>query len=436
MGCPTATNIVMQADGGLARVHLVAGRVTSRQSRRLAELADQLGNGIIEITNRGNVQLRGITAGAELSLRDQLVDAGLVPGPDGDPWAGTTVIAATAGLDPHESPDVLPIASDIASALGSIRREWLAQKFAVLIDGGRSGLMHRPFDLTVGVGQESTDVCLVSLGTPLRGEPGRRSPVAVPRARVAAFVSNLAQACADDGQRRGQPGRVAAFVDRLDEQELWHVIAAADPEVHVDGPGLIVDRPHFSQVLRSGPVGTFVQRDPNLVYISAIAPLGRLTASQLRGLATLAEKSDDEMRFTSWRSVLLPHVPEARADVVVRQLERLGLHCDPAHPAANVVACSGSTGCNAGLGDVQAHAHELILRQVGSAPWAPDAVVHLSGCEKRCAHREAATITLVAVASDRYDVWRRGQCVELAVSSRQALAFAAASGNDSTVEKT
>ncbi|GAA3408746.1 precorrin-3B synthase [Streptosporangium vulgare] len=58
--CPGALQVHAAADGGLARVRVPGGRLTPFQLRELAEAASTYGGGVIELTSRANVQVRGL----------------------------------------------------------------------------------------------------------------------------------------------------------------------------------------------------------------------------------------------------------------------------------------------------------------------------------------------------------------------------------------
>src|SRR5699024_8389657 len=79
--CPGALATHQAADGGLARVRLPGGRVSARQLRTLGTCATEHGDGVVHITSRANVQIRGLPPGAERPLVDSLADAGLFPSP-------------------------------------------------------------------------------------------------------------------------------------------------------------------------------------------------------------------------------------------------------------------------------------------------------------------------------------------------------------------
>src|SRR5947209_15080892 len=77
--CPGALQTHAAADGGLARVRVPGGTLAAGQLRVLAAAARELGDGALELTSRGNVQLRGLSPGVEGELGDRLAGAGLLP---------------------------------------------------------------------------------------------------------------------------------------------------------------------------------------------------------------------------------------------------------------------------------------------------------------------------------------------------------------------
>jgi precorrin-3B synthase len=77
--CPGALQVHQAADGALVRVRLPGGMLTAAQLAALARVATDFGTATLELTSRGNVQIRGITdTGA---VADAVASAGLLPSP-------------------------------------------------------------------------------------------------------------------------------------------------------------------------------------------------------------------------------------------------------------------------------------------------------------------------------------------------------------------
>lgn len=75
--CPGALRPHQAADGALARIRLPGGMITAAQLATLASVASDFGSATLELTARGNVQLRGIRDVA--AVADAVAKAGLLP---------------------------------------------------------------------------------------------------------------------------------------------------------------------------------------------------------------------------------------------------------------------------------------------------------------------------------------------------------------------
>ena len=115
----------------------------ARAVEKIAHLADQFGNGIIELTNRANLQLRGVSMADHPALIDALVQAELV---DMDP-------------DLDAAPQILVAPNcdaDIRNLYDNLRRAKLPNlpaKFGMVLEQGGQMLM-----------QASGDIRLCALG--------------------------------------------------------------------------------------------------------------------------------------------------------------------------------------------------------------------------------------------------------------------------------
>ena len=408
--CPRGATIVGQVDGGLARVHVPAGRLRAGQARALADLAGAHGSGVIELTNRGNLQLRGIRSEGIDALTTGLVDAGLLDLEDHG-RTGRIVSSSLTGLDPNEPPALAEVVARIVAAFDGTELEHLAPKFAVLVDGGGPhGLTHRPFDLTVSVEPTPTAgrSVLVAFGSPLHPATGPGRAVRVHELVVPGLIRTVARACIE-----GRPPRTTRVRDLVDERGWAAFVAALAPAV--GAPLDVVRAPAGTP--RPLAAGAHRQVGEGLVFVVATAALGRVTADELRSVVCIAEEHGcGELRVTPWRALAVPDVRAERAAVVIERLASVGLRVDADDPATRVVACSGSTGCAAGFVDAQADARR-VLDGVGHGT----GTIHVSGCAKRCACPEQAAIELVGVDGGGYEVWHHGEVVVAGATRDEAV---------------
>src|SRR5215472_8465718 len=77
--CSIIPTVNAVRDGHVARIRLPGGYVSRAQWTALAALAGELGDGGLDLTARGNVQLRGLPAAAGAALARRASSADLLP---------------------------------------------------------------------------------------------------------------------------------------------------------------------------------------------------------------------------------------------------------------------------------------------------------------------------------------------------------------------
>ncbi|EKQ6382320.1 TPA: precorrin-3B synthase [Pseudomonas aeruginosa] len=405
--CPGLLRIVQALDGGICRIKLDAGRLDAAQARAVAAAARDCASGVIEATNRSNLQLRGVRRGEEERLVRRLLDAGL--GPRHGSLAGADdvrnlMLSPAAGLDPHLSLDVRPLAARLLLRLqAGSRYHALSAKFAIQLDGGEDlAMLEHPHDIWLSPMPAAPTATLV-FG--LAGCPARDRPLA---ALPAERGESLVLALLDLFLERAQPQqtRMRHLLQELAGEPLLEALQA-----RLDFP---LRRDERVAAWRRSPgrawshLGVQPQRQPGLVMVGAAAPLGRLDSACLEGLAELVERhGDGSLRLTPWQGVLLPNLAHAEADQALLGLRGLGLLTEPDAPLARLIACSGSSACARGLADTKGDALRLAER-LGPRSDLPQ--LHLCGCERSCAAAHRAPLTLLARSGGFYDLYRHDPC--------------------------
>lgn len=379
--------IVPARDGGLARLRLAGGALSAHAARAVARAALMCGSGVIEVTNRANLQLRGIRDDAHAELVNIASGAGLGPAtPGGDDLRNVM-------LSPLASDETRALAADIIDAMqADTSLHALSPKFALQLDGGeRLAMLDHPHDLWLSSCDDGARFAFGFAGT-MR----QRALGAIARGDVMTFALTvlrrfLALATPEEHRMRDLLARIG--IERFLEA------------FHVDADVNAWQRAPADASLRLG-----AHEEPHRAtwYAGAQTPLGRLDARTLEALADLADThAEGRLMMTPWQSVLIPGVAPRNAHGVLKDLRALGLATDPRDPLARIIACAGSEGCIKSHADTKADAHRL-------APLLPahDAgQVHLSGCERSCAAAHPVPVTLYAVAPGRYDLHRDAHAV-------------------------
>lgn len=348
--CPGALRPMMSGDGLVVRVRAPAGRLVPAQAAGIAAAARAHGNGRIDLSARGNIQLRGVTAASHPALIADLRVLGLIDADAADEARRNILITpfADAATD--------ALAEALAAALPQMPA--LPGKFGFVVDSG-------PAPVLAGIAGDIRLERALQGGLILRcdGAP-LGAPVDV--ADAPAAVAALARWFVAAGGVAGGRGRMAALIGRgiAPEGALAGRVAPA-PAQPAPGPGLVAQ----------GVLAGFA--------------FGRMAAETLRVLAALGP-----LRITPWRMLLiegaraLPDLP--------------GLILNPADPLRRVEACTGAPGCLQALAPVR----DLAARLAAQVP--EGRLLHVSACAKGCAHPGRADLTLVATAAG-FDLIRGGR---------------------------
>lgn len=388
--CPGALQTHPAADGGLARVRVPGGMLSAGQLEVLGRAARELGDAHLELTSRGNLQLRALPAGAEVELGQRLAGAGLLPSPTHE-RVRNVLASCLSGRAAGGHLDVRPWVSALDAGLcADPSLAELPGRFLATVDDGRGDVAGLGGD--VGLLALSPAEVALTLGgadSGLRAGPGDAVPLALAATR--AFLAERdAQGSAawrltelDDG-----PARVATRLVRdADEAGAGGLPEEGSKRLHERGGR------HLDAVSSGGrpcapPVGAVAQHDGRTALIGVV-PLGRLSADQAELLAGLAT----EVQLTPWRSVVVPDLAEDAVDDAAVDLHRSGMVFDEASPWLQVSTCAGLPGCARSLADVRADATAAVRTRTLPAGGARQ---HWAGCERRCGRPQGGVVDVVA----------------------------------------
>ena len=429
---------MQSGDGLLVRVRTGAAPVSSKNIRDLVELATQYGNGQLELTRRGNVQLRGVHEWGLGALQGALVACGL--GLASAELEARLALTADplSGLD-SRCARIDALAALLSSALLAAPGPWrLPPKFGVVLDGGSGALDHVSADIRVRVEPDAPErACLFAAGCAADAVAlGSCCTVDAPRALLV-LIAHLADA-SSGGQRmrdviaaRGTAPLHAALGDLLRAKPAACGVVAGAPcdaqsrdvsdEVARTSLHAATTRPLVGYVppqaapaqnpavcdsardtrygarrvgRDDGAAGDVVSANAALGYVGLGLAFGAGDVGLWRRLADWADTyAGGAMRVTASRSVLLAGVRPDRARALLYEARAAGLIVEPDDPLLRVEACPGAPACSSAHGETRGLARTLV--QVARPLLRAHTTLHVSGCKKACAHSGAAGLTVV-----------------------------------------
>lgn len=338
--CPGALRPMMSGDGLVVRVRAHGGRLDEDQARGVAALAQRFGNGLLDLSARANLQIRGVSEPSHAPLIDGLRGLGLID-TSAKVEARRNILVAPFW---HDGDDSQAIAAELAAGLAAADAPDLPGKFGFAVDLGPKAMLREvSADIRIENGARGLILC---------AGDGPGKPVS--RQTVVAESLELAQWFVAQGGVIGGRGRMTAL---LKTQSLPAGYGEPRPEA---GP-------------RPVPGGTALGQLVGFEF-------GQMQAKTLAALADLGA-----LRLTPWRMVLiegLDHAPDLSGTITRAD-----------DPMLRVVACTGAPGCLQALSETRAFARALAPHVTRT--------LHVSGCAKGCAHPAAAlTLTATPVGFD------------------------------------
>ncbi|MHA7884225.1 precorrin-3B synthase [Nitratireductor rhodophyticola] len=351
--CPTLSAPMKTGDGLLARIAPAHGALTPEKLAGIAKAAGRHGNGILEVTARGKLQIRGLTAQSTPPFATEInaLELGPVDG-----------FAVEAGpLAPAQ-----PLAERINAHVAERGyAALLAPKVSVTVDEG--GALH--------LDAISADIKLVALGDGswLIGLGGNGA--------TAHWLGA--------GDERVAGDRALAILGLL-AQTGGRARDFTQAETNALSAGLAPVKTHASRA-DAAPVGPFTMAAGESALGIAL-PFGQISAEALVALCE-AVSDASEIRLAPRSGLLLIGLDGPRHDEVFQAAHTLGFVTDAHDPHLFIAACAGAPACASARFDAKALAAEAAAAGLPDGPFR----LHLSACEKGCAQPAGPVVNLIAV---------------------------------------
>ena len=382
--CPGILDLHEARDGLVARIRLPGGYASSARLASVAALTSRFGDGRVDLTARGNVQIRGIQPDAATDMAQRATAVGLMPSPAHDRARNITA-SPLAGLAGH--PDLRGLVRVLDHAiLADPCLAALPGRFLFSLDDGTGHAGIGGCDVGLRLGSGAAELVVAGRLTGLRGTAaaGIRHAAAAARAFLDQRRAEPGRSGSGDADARVSSARVAGLADGG-----AGVATAVGGEL---GPA-VSDT--------TGRLGLGAVPDAEMLAVVA-APLARLTTAQVRLVARML-RPGEVARLAAAGRIVLPLAGPAGA--ALQRLDDAGLVVSDGHELAPVTACAGMA-CGRSLADVRVLA--------GRVPGL--GAVHWAGCGRRCGL--PADATAVVATSDGRLVF--GDGAELSARARPA----------------
>lgn len=336
----------MSGDGLIVRVRPFYARLDAAQVLGLCALSEGFGNGFLDLTNRANIQIRGVQQTRLDDLLAALAHLNLLD--DAPEIEGRRNIMITPFWASGD--DTVVLCKELINSLAQLPE--LPSKFGFSI--------------------EAVDAPLLSHAS---------SDIRVERAREGLIVRA-------QGAARGRAVTCDAALDAVHDLAQWFA-AHRTPEQRrmadvVAAGDLPADWTMTEPLARAKPLVPGPCKQGFLLG----AAFGQLDAAALAEL--VRQTGATALRVTPWRLFLLEGVASLETTTFVTK---------PDDPLLHVDACPGAPFCASATVPTRDLARDLATRSNGS--------LHISGCAKGCARKSQANTTFVG-NQGRFDLVSNG----------------------------
>jgi ferredoxin-nitrite reductase len=380
----------------MMRIRITSGQATSLQLRTLADLSRRLGNGVLDLTTRQQVELRAIKIQDVPQIIQAIKGVDLSSLQTGMDNVRNVNCCPLAGLTPTELFDASPVGAQYTrSFLGNKAFTNLPRKFNVAITGCLENCTHSETqDIAMTPAVRAADG-RVGFNVAVGGKMGSGGMtlaeplnVFVEPHEAAALAAEITLLFRDEGRREQRTKARLAFllqewgVERFRAalEERWRrPLLPAQRDVRLPGA--------------TDHLGVHAQKQPGLFTVGLCVPTGRVTGDQMVELARVAEEyGSGEIRLTTQQNAVLVNVPEPKLPALLAE-PLLRTFSPQAHPfLRGLVTCTGTDYCNLALIETKAIGKRLAGSMAASISYKAPISINWSGCPAGCGNHQAADI--------------------------------------------
>ena len=382
----------------MMRIRMPNGFARSVQLRAIAGLSRRLGNQVVDITTRQQIELRGYTLESVPEIWEKLRGVDLRSLQTGQDNVRNINGCPLAGLNQNELLDASPVVQDldriIVGESGNPEFTNLPRKFNITVSGCLDNCTHA----------ESQDIALVpakkagraGFNVLVGGKMGSggftvASPlnVFVEAFQAAPVVVELTKIYRDYGPREARSKCRFAFLI-----EEWGLSRLRAKLIERLGHEFAFQGRDMRSSAHADHLGVTRQKQQGFRAVGLCIPMGRVNPDNLEELARLAEiYGNGEIRLTTAQNAIIPNVPADAVGGLLAEPMLKEFSPRPSPFLRNMVACVGTDYCNLALIETKTRAvalSESLHEKLGAS--GNPLTIHWSGCPAGCGNHQAADI--------------------------------------------
>ena len=391
-------------DSFMLRCRVPAGVLTTQQFRGLAEMAEDWGGNYIDLTTRGNLQIREIMPRNVVNVLQKLTDLGLTSKGAGADNVRNVTGNPTSGFDKQELIDVVPLARAMHHCILNNRDLYgMPRKFNISFDsGGAVSTCADTNDIGFYAVEYKGDGDLepgVYFRVQLCGITGHRQLASdcgllLKPDECVAVAAAILRVFIEHGDRTNRnKARMKYIIDDWGHEKYLEKVQEklAFPLRYV----VLENCESLPIKDRQGHFGVHQQSQAGYNYIGVVTPVGRMSPEQMRQMCDLADQyGQSDIRLTAWQNLLIPFIKDEDVSTVLDGIKDSGFSHTTTNISGGLVACTGNVGCKFAAANTKAHSKILAKYLEEKIELDTPLNIHVTGCHNSCAQHYIGDIGL------------------------------------------
>jgi ferredoxin-nitrite reductase len=403
----------------MMRLKVPNGIVNADQMRFYADCVEKYGEekGVIDITTRQNIQLRGVKIEDATDIIDGLHARNQTSFQSALDSVRNMVGSPLAGIDDQEMVDTRELCNalndlvsldPVTETRGNPMWGNLPRKFNIAVSGSRDDYAHTHINDIGLVPCKHAETGVMGFNLVLGGYMSiKRVAESIPadmwipadRESVVTLSEAILRIFRDESERKDrQKARLMWLVEKygVDEfkQAVINEINSYDRGVTVSDAQPLPTEPFERREL----MGVHKQPQEGKSRVGVLVPSGRLSATECREIADLADAySGGEIRLTVDQNFILPNVDDGKVDALLKEkaLNGARLKANPGFIEGNTVSCTGAQFCGLALVETKANAEYFAKKLEDLVTVDRPIRIHWTGCPNSCGQVQVADIGIM-----------------------------------------
>lgn len=388
--------------------------------RFYADCVEKYGDeqGVVDITTRANIQLRGVKIEDAPDIIDGLHARNQTSFQSALDNVRNMVGSPLAGIDDHEMVDTREMCNalndlvsldPVTGTRGNPYWGNLPRKFNIAVSGSRDDFAHTHIN-DIGLqpcphavtGEMGFNVVLGGYMSIKRVAESIDSNmwIKADRNSVVSLCEAILRIFRDEGDRKDrQKARLMWLVEKYGVENYKKAIVA---EVESYNRGVTIENRQpapMDAFERRELLGVHKQPQSGKVRVGILVPAGRLSQTECRQIADLADEySAGEVRLTVEQNLILPNVDESKVEALLKERSLNGdsrLKANPGFIEGNMVSCTGAQFCGLALIETKENAESIVKQLEELVDVDRPIRIHWTGCPNSCGQVQVADIGIM-----------------------------------------